>query len=103
MQATCASSAVKDSDGCIVIADYAYHRVQVMRYRDGTHLHTIGRGSSNAQFNLPIGGIAMDSVGRMVSADICNVFAAAIACKFSSELPTAPCLLPLPPLSLHPT
>ena len=41
----------------------------MLRYSDGTHIRSIGRGGSgNAQFNSPGGGIAVDSDGRIVVA-----------------------------------
>ena len=44
--------------------------MQVLRYSDGAHVRTIGSyGSGYAQFSFPYGGIAIDSVGRIVVAD----------------------------------
>jgi len=59
-----------DAAAHLVVFEYGNHRVQVLRYSDGTHLCTIGRhGSGNGQFINPCGGIAIDSDGRIVVAD----------------------------------
>jgi hypothetical protein len=44
--------------------------VQVLRCSDGAHVCTIGsEGSGNGQLYSPLGGIAIDSDGRIVVAD----------------------------------
>jgi DNA-binding beta-propeller fold protein YncE len=55
-----------DSEGNLVVADYDNHRVQVLRYSDGTHLRTIGsEGRGAGQFNNP-SGVAFDAAGHIV-------------------------------------
>jgi tripartite motif-containing protein 71 len=55
-----------DSAGHIIVADFGNHRVQVLRYSDGSHVRTIGsRGSGNGQFNGPH-GVLIDSQGRII-------------------------------------
>ena len=69
-----------DGAGHIVVSESSGHRVQVLRYSDGAHVRTIGRdgismgseGSGNGQLNSPLGGIAIDSDGRIVVADTYN-------------------------------
>jgi DNA-binding beta-propeller fold protein YncE len=62
-----------DAAGHIVVVEAGNNRVQVMRYSDGSHVRTIGsRGSGNGQFNFPLGGIAIDSDGRIVVAVTSN-------------------------------
>jgi hypothetical protein len=48
------------------------HRVQVLRYSDGSHVRTIGsRGSGNGQFDGPY-GVLIDSQGRIIVSDFMN-------------------------------
>jgi len=55
-----------DSEGNLVVADCGNHRVQVLRYSDGTHLRTIGsKGAGAGQFLHP-SGIAFDAAGHIV-------------------------------------
>jgi sugar lactone lactonase YvrE len=72
-QFNCPTGVAFDAAGHIVVVDLNNHRVQVLRYSDGTHVRTIGSyGSGNGQFYQPYGGIAIDSDGRMVVADTFN-------------------------------
>jgi len=58
--------------------------VQVLRCSDGAHVCTIGsEGSGNGQLYCPLGGIAIDSDGRIVVADF-------------GKQPAPPLLTPLP-------
>jgi tripartite motif-containing protein 71 len=61
-----------DSEGNLVVADCNNHRVQVLRYSDGTHLRTIGsQGAGAGQFNGP-SGVAFDAAGHIVVVDTGN-------------------------------
>ncbi len=61
-----------DSAGHIIVADCSNHRVQVLRYSDGSHVRTIGsRGSGNGQFDRPW-GVLIDGQGRLIVSDTCN-------------------------------
>jgi tripartite motif-containing protein 2/3/tripartite motif-containing protein 71 len=56
----------------VIVADCANHRVQVLRYVDGTHIRTIGSGGSAlGQFNR-IYGVAIDRAGCIFAADCLN-------------------------------
>jgi hypothetical protein len=45
-----------DNAGHVIVADCANHRVQMLRYIDGTHVRTIGTGGSAlGQFNRTYG------------------------------------------------
>jgi len=58
-----------DSEGNLVVADSDNHRVQVLRYIDGTHLRTIGsEGAGAGQFQYPM-GVAFDATGHIVVVD----------------------------------
>ena len=58
-----------DGEGNLVVCDSENHRIQVLRYSDGTHLRSFGsRGAGNGQFNTPW-GIAFDGAGHMVVSD----------------------------------
>jgi len=58
-----------DSEGNLVVADYNNHRVQVLRYSDGTHLRTIGsQGADAGEFKWP-SGVAFDAAGHIVVVD----------------------------------
>jgi DNA-binding beta-propeller fold protein YncE len=61
-----------DSEGNLVVADCGNHRVQVLRYRAGAHVRTIGsRGAGAGQFKHP-SGVALDAAGHIVVADCGN-------------------------------
>ena len=61
-----------DHEGNLVVSDYGNHRIQVLRYSDGTHLRTIGsQGSGNGQFSAPF-GFAFDGAGHILVADYNN-------------------------------
>jgi len=61
-----------DSEGNLVVADCDNHRVQVMRYSDGTHLRTIGsEGAGAGQFLRPT-GVAFDAAGHIVVVECDN-------------------------------
>ena len=61
-----------DSAGHIIVADYGNHRVQVLRYSDGSHVRTIGsEGSGNGQFDVPY-GVLIDSQGRIIVSECGN-------------------------------
>jgi hypothetical protein len=61
-----------DDEGNLVVSDFGNHRIQVLRYSDGTHLRTIGsQGSGNGQFSSPM-GIAFDGAGHILVADYSN-------------------------------
>ena len=52
-----------DDEGNLVVSDNCNHRIQVLRYRDGLYLRTIGScGSGDGQFKWPQ-GIAFDRLG----------------------------------------
>ena len=58
-----------DSDGNLVVADCLNHRVQVLSYRGGKHLRTIGsQGAGAGQFEYPM-GVAFDAAGHIVVVD----------------------------------
>ncbi len=55
-----------DSEGNLVVADSGNHRVQVLRYRDGAHVCTIGSlGAGAGQFQGPT-SVAFDAAGHIV-------------------------------------
>jgi tripartite motif-containing protein 71 len=61
-----------DGAGNIVVADYENHRVQVLRYSDGSHVRTIGsEGRGNGQFDCPY-GVLIDGEGRIIVSDCSN-------------------------------
>ena len=61
-----------DSAGHIIVADCHNHRVQVLRYIDGSHVRTIGSlGSENGQFKYPY-GVLIDGQGRIIVSDSNN-------------------------------
>ncbi len=61
-----------DSAGHIIVADWLNHRVQVLRYSDGSHVRTIGSlGCGNGQFSSPY-GVLIDGQGRIIVSDSCN-------------------------------
>jgi tripartite motif-containing protein 71 len=61
-----------DGAGNIVVADHANHRVQVLRYSDGSHVRTIGsHGKGNGQFYCPC-GVLIDGEGRIIVSDCSN-------------------------------
>jgi len=61
-----------DSEGNLVVADFNNHRVQVLRYSDGTHLRTIGsEGEGAGQFLCP-SGVAFDAAGHIVVVELGN-------------------------------
>jgi hypothetical protein len=56
----------------MVVADCYDHRVQVLRYGDGSHVRTIGsQGSANGQFLYP-NGVLIDGQGRIIVSDSFN-------------------------------
>jgi DNA-binding beta-propeller fold protein YncE len=58
-----------DGAGHIIVPDCINHRVQIIRYSDGTHVRTIGsQGSDNGQFFSPK-GIAVDGEGNVAVFD----------------------------------
>ena len=58
-----------DGEGNLVVSDGENHRIQVLRYSDGTHLRSIGSyGKGMGQFNIP-GSIAFDGAGHIVVVD----------------------------------
>ena len=60
------------SAGHIFVADTGDHRVQVLRYSDGSHVRTIGsKGRGNGQFKDSF-GILIDSQGRIIVSDSDN-------------------------------
>jgi DNA-binding beta-propeller fold protein YncE len=61
-----------DGTGNIVVADRDNHRVQVLRYSDGSHVRTIGsRGKGNGQFYDPC-GVLIDGQGCIIVSDLNN-------------------------------
>ena len=61
-----------DSAGHIIVADTCNHRVQVLRYSDGSHVRTIGsEGRGNGQFSYPC-GVLIDGQGRIIVSDSLN-------------------------------
>jgi hypothetical protein len=55
-----------DGEGNLVVCDGNNHRIQVLRYSDGTHLRSIGSsGAGNWQFSFPW-SIAFDGAGHIV-------------------------------------
>jgi len=61
-----------DSEGNLFVADFGNHRVQVLRYSDGTHLRTIGsEGAGAGQFQYP-SGVAFDAAGHIVVVECGN-------------------------------
>ena len=59
-----------DGAGNIVVSDR--HRVQVLRYSDGSHVRTIGsEGEGNGQFSNPY-GVLIDGQGRIIVSDFGN-------------------------------
>ena len=61
-----------DSEGNLVVADSGNHRLQVLRYSDGTHVRTIGsKGEGAGQFYGPT-GIAFDAAGHIVVVEQLN-------------------------------
>jgi hypothetical protein len=61
-----------DGAGNIVVADTYNHRVQVLRYSDGSHVRTIGSpGSANGQFSQPW-DVLIDGQGRIIVSDSNN-------------------------------
>jgi len=61
-----------DGAGHLIVSECDNHRVQVLRYIDGTHGITIGsEGSGNGQFNYPR-GIAVDGEGNIAVFDSGN-------------------------------
>ncbi len=61
-----------DSAGHIIVADTGNHRVQVLRYSDGSHVRTIGSlGCGNGQFSSPY-GVLIDGQGRIIVIDSWN-------------------------------
>ncbi len=64
--------AALDGAGIIVVADYDNHRVQVLRYSDGSHVRTIGsEGEGNGQFQKPW-DVLIDGQGRIIVSDCFN-------------------------------
>ena len=63
-----------DDEGNLVVSDHCNHRIQVLRYRDGLHVRTIGSiGTGNGKFMFPFSsGIAFDRSGHLVVADYLN-------------------------------
>ena len=59
-----------DGEGNLVVADSNNHRIQVVRYSDGTHLRSIGSEdwTGKGQFDTPW-GIAFDGAGYIVVSD----------------------------------
>jgi hypothetical protein len=54
------------------VADWDNHRIQVLRYSDGSHVRTIGcMGSAPGEFNGPR-AVAIDGSGRIITTDSCN-------------------------------
>jgi len=70
---SCVSCGVAfDSEGNLAVADCGNHRIQVLRYSDGTHLRTIGsHGLGAGQFQRP-SGVAFDAAGHIVVLDDAN-------------------------------
>ena len=65
--------AALDGGGHLVVAEWGYHRVQVLNYADGSHVRTIGsQGSEQGQFSGPYGGICIDGDGRIIVCDSGN-------------------------------
>ncbi len=61
-----------DGQGNVVVADCDNHRVQVLRYSDGSHVRTIGsQGRGNGQFSFPY-GVLIDGQGRIIVSDLGN-------------------------------
>jgi DNA-binding beta-propeller fold protein YncE len=61
-----------DGAGNIVVAEFGNHRVQVLRYSDGSHVRTIGSpGRGNGQFSCPC-GVLIDGQGRIIVCDSTN-------------------------------
>ena len=61
-----------DSAGHIIVADMWNHRVQVLRYSDGSHVRTIGsEGIINGQFKFPC-SVLIDGQGRIIVSDTSN-------------------------------
>ncbi len=61
-----------DSEGNLVVADCSNHRVQVLLYRDGAHVRTIGsQGAGAGQFQDP-SGVAFDAAGHIVVVERMN-------------------------------
>ena len=63
-----------DGAGHLVVVERGNHRVQVLKYADGSHVRFIG-GSKNkmgVQFDSPAGGVAIDSNGRIIVCDTRN-------------------------------
>lgn len=71
-QFNCPYGVAFDSAGHIIVADKWNHRVQVLRYSDGSHVRTIGsEGSENGQFSNPF-GVLIDGQGRIIVIDSLN-------------------------------
>ena len=74
-QFSCPQGIALDRSGHLVVADWSYwgnHRVQVLRYRDGAHVRTIGsEDSDEGQLKHP-NGVAVDGDGCIVVCDTHN-------------------------------
>jgi hypothetical protein len=61
-----------DGAGHLIVAEWENHRIQILRYSDGSHVQTIGeQGSGNLQFNGPR-SVVVDGQGRIIVVDSCN-------------------------------
>ncbi len=71
-QSSCPYGVAFDSAGHIIVADTRNHRVQVLRYSDGSHVRTIGsEGRGNGQFRFPW-GVVIDGQGRIIVSEYRN-------------------------------